>query len=178
MARGKRSRVISIFFFFLLFYWDTWRNLCGGVRHCMVGKSGAWGVGRPLSSPTLSEFQAPLSTLTPIFAKYLFKGFIRKCSWRDRNPSAAEILECKMVCNDQPYKASIAKITALKSHGGNPAQNLPALPCLVLKLNLPKLHLVPLNGKFLNSNDPDQVLCVRETEHPTQTLVFTKTAGR
>ena len=60
---------------------------------------------------------------------------------------------------------------------GNPAQNLPVLPGLVLKLNLPKLHLVPLNGKFLNSNDPDRVLRARETDHPSQTFVFTKTSG-
>ena len=32
--------------------------------------------------------------------------------------------------------------------------------------------------KSLNKNDPDQVLWARETEHPTQILVFTKTAGR
>ena len=32
--------------------------------------------------------------------------------------------------------------------------------------------------KSLNNNDRDQVLSARETEHSTQTLVFTKTAGR
>ena len=96
----------------------------------MVGKSGAWGVRRPLSSTTLSEFSALLSTLTPIFAKYLFKGFIRKHSWRDGNPSAAEMLECKMICNDQLYKAIIAKITALKSPTATPHRN--CLRCLVL----------------------------------------------
>ena len=32
--------------------------------------------------------------------------------------------------------------------------------------------------KSLNKNDLDQVLWARETEPPTQTLVFTKTAGR
>ena len=32
--------------------------------------------------------------------------------------------------------------------------------------------------KSLNNNDRDQILWARETEHPTQTLVFTKTAGR
>ena len=32
--------------------------------------------------------------------------------------------------------------------------------------------------KSLNKNVWDQVLWARETEHPTQTLVFTKTAGR
>ena len=32
--------------------------------------------------------------------------------------------------------------------------------------------------KSLNKNDGDQVLCARETEHPTQTLHCTKTAGR
>ena len=31
--------------------------------------------------------------------------------------------------------------------------------------------------KSLNKNAWDQVLGARETEHPTQTLVFTKTAG-
>ena len=35
-----------------------------------------------------------------------------------------------------------------------------------------------LGRKSLNKNDRDQVLWARETEHPTQTLVFTKTAGR
>jgi len=34
-------------------------------------------------------------------------------------------------------------------------------------------------GKSLIKNDRDQqVLWARETEHPTQNLVFTKTAGR
>ena len=32
--------------------------------------------------------------------------------------------------------------------------------------------------KSLNNNDRDQDLGARETGHPTQTLVFTKTAGR
>ena len=31
--------------------------------------------------------------------------------------------------------------------------------------------------KSLNKNDRDQVLRARETEEPTQTLFFTKTAG-
>ena len=31
--------------------------------------------------------------------------------------------------------------------------------------------------KSLNKNDRDQVLWAHETEHPIQTLVFTKTAG-
>ena len=34
------------------------------------------------------------------------------------------------------------------------------------------------NSKIENKNDRDQVLWARETEHPKQTLVFTKTAGR
>ena len=38
-----------------------------------------------------------------------------------------------------------------------------------------KYHTV---GKSLNKNDRDQVLWARETEHPSQTLVFTTTAGR
>ena len=33
-------------------------------------------------------------------------------------------------------------------------------------------------GKSLNMNHRDQVWWARENEHPTQTLVFTKTAGR
>ena len=37
------------------------------------------------------------------------------------------------------------------------------------------LSTIPRNS--LNKNDRDQVLWARETEHPTQTLVFTKTAG-
>ena len=32
--------------------------------------------------------------------------------------------------------------------------------------------------KSVNKNDRDQVSWARETEYPTQTLVFTKTAGR
>ena len=32
--------------------------------------------------------------------------------------------------------------------------------------------------KPFNNNDRDQVLRARETEHPTQALTFTKTAGR
>ena len=32
--------------------------------------------------------------------------------------------------------------------------------------------------KSFNKNSRDQVLWARETKHPTQTLVFTKTAGR
>ena len=35
-----------------------------------------------------------------------------------------------------------------------------------------------LKGKSLNNSDRDQVLWARETEHPSQTFVFTKTAGR
>ena len=35
-----------------------------------------------------------------------------------------------------------------------------------------------VSRKSLNNNDRDQILWARETEHPTQTLVFTKTAGR
>ena len=38
-----------------------------------------------------------------------------------------------------------------------------------------KYHTV---GKSLNKNDRDQVLWACETEHRTQTFVFTKTAGR
>ena len=33
-------------------------------------------------------------------------------------------------------------------------------------------------GKSWNKNDRHQVLWARETDHPTQTFVFTKTAGR
>ena len=56
MGREKRSRAISIYiFFFGLFYWDTQQSLCEGERSRMVWKFGAWDVGRPLSSPTLSE---------------------------------------------------------------------------------------------------------------------------
>ena len=56
MGREKRSRAISIYIYFLgLFYWDTQRSLCEGERSRMVWKFGAWDVGRPLSSPTLSE---------------------------------------------------------------------------------------------------------------------------
>ena len=54
MGREKRSRAISIYIFWL-FYWDTQRSLCEGERSRMVWKFGAWDVGRPLSSPTLSE---------------------------------------------------------------------------------------------------------------------------
>ena len=40
----------------------------------------------------------------------------------------------------------------------------------------------PLNDCFgrksFNNNDRDQVLRARETEHPTQALTFTQTAGR
>ena len=56
MGREKRSRAISIYiYFFWLFYWDTQQSLCEGERSRMVWKFGAWDVGRPLSSPTLSE---------------------------------------------------------------------------------------------------------------------------
>ena len=45
------------------------------------------------------------------------------------------------------------------------------------------LFAFPLSSRlprrlFIHKNDRDQVLCGRESEHPTQTLVFTKTAGR
>ena len=39
-------------------------------------------------------------------------------------------------------------------------------------------EMIATKGKSINNNDRDQVLWARETEHPTQTLVFTKTAGR
>ena len=57
MGREKRTRAISIYIYiyFWLFYWDTQRSLCEGERSRMVRKFGAWDVGRPLSSPTLSE---------------------------------------------------------------------------------------------------------------------------
>ena len=35
-----------------------------------------------------------------------------------------------------------------------------------------------LENPSILKKDRDQVLWARETEHPTQTLVFTKTAGR
>ena len=146
MGREKRSRAISIyiyiFFFFLLFYWDT-------QQKSLRRREASYGleVG-PLSSSTLSEFQAPLSQPTTIFAKYLFKGFIRKHSWCDGNLSAAEILECKMVCNDQLYKASIAKITALKSQRQPRTETAcVALSCLKVKLALTAFS--PMKWKIL-----------------------------
>ena len=56
---GKRDSARFLFFFLffvLFFYWYTQRSLCEGERRHMVWKLGAWGVRRPLSSPTLSEF--------------------------------------------------------------------------------------------------------------------------
>ena len=50
-----------------------------------------------------------------------------------------------------------------------------------------KLELCPAARVFLSwcentskipKNEGDQVLRARDTEHPTQTLIFTKTAGR
>ena len=37
---------------------------------------------------------------------------------------------------------------------------------------------VYLKGKTLNNNDHNQVFWARETEHPQQTIVLTKTAGQ
>ena len=39
-------------------------------------------------------------------------------------------------------------------------------------------HFSAFLWKSFNKNDRAQVLWARETEHATQTLVFTKTAGR
>ena len=39
-------------------------------------------------------------------------------------------------------------------------------------------HFSAFLWKSFNKNDRDQVLWARETEHATQTLVFTKTTGR
>ena len=61
---------------------------------------------------------------------------------------------------------------------GQPSGNFPPLHAFLDISVSARSNLGSVPRKSLNNNNRDQVLWACETEHPSQTLVFTKTAGR
>ena len=103
------------------------------------------------------------------------RRIIRPRDYASRNLRSFFFLALGWECSSAEFPRNYALIPKPVSTGVENVSLPPIRQSLQYLCRTQIANLVP--GKILNENDRDQVLWARETEHCTQTFVFTKTAG-